>query len=141
MSAWMCSDALIKNVAINVLLGQKWSANGNPVPHLAECSVIATMLRDANVASLVARYGRTTGEEMAGGEPDQRPPLEVTFDDVRTWERMSFVQQAKNIACFDYQACEVDDYEATKACMGTRAALSGLVARQPGYDKAGWGEW
>ena len=125
MSAFMCEDSVFKAIALEALCG-----NG-PVDRNA-LSAAATSLRDANLRSLVARYGTKSALEMAGGELSA-----VTFA-LADLAQSDAVRVLKHCDCFDYQACEVDTYDTSDAAKMVQAARLRAIKRLPGYTSAAW---
>lgn len=121
MSAWLCSESHIALLA---------SKAPNPVKAFA-------LLKKENIRSLSARYpGR---DFLAEWKRDARkykysaPCVDVS---------QTFL--VKQCDCFDYQACESDDYRKTKAAAlvtAIRAAAIAQGGRESGaeYDAAPWG--
>lgn len=81
------------------------------------------ILMDENYKSVNHRYGK-----------DEKPPkYEYSVPD-----ECSSVQIIKACHCYDYQACETDEYEGSEA----QKIIKGIVYYEshniPGYDKAQW---
>jgi len=49
------------------------------------------------------------------------------------------VQTLKAIACFDYQACETDDWQQSEAFAFCEALRDRAINKLPGYSEAKWG--
>jgi hypothetical protein len=84
-----------------------------------------TVLYRQNVRSVDARYQEGNEVESLRYRPTGRPAV-------------SAVQMIKACNCYDYQACETDDYYETLAYAisdAIRAAAGRLV---PGYEEASW---
>jgi hypothetical protein len=121
MSAIMCSDAHISALVCGAV---KYEID---LPR--ECAVPAELfavLVVENSASLRERYGRQA-EEMTGGphrfisEP-ALPPLHVI----------------KLAQSYEYQSCEHDGWDTSKAKRWIANLISGLIYELPGYDAAPW---
>jgi hypothetical protein len=87
----------------------------------------------ANAMSLKARYP-TDWEDML---PDGGLATILGY-------RHAFVELApaaviKLVDCFNYQACEVSDYETTWAAKATQAIREAAIHKLPGYDATPWG--
>ena len=41
-------------------------------------------------------------------------------------------------SCYNYQACETDDYDTTQAARFIRNLVSSMISKLPGFDKAPW---
>jgi len=89
------------------------------------------MLWAENVRSVVHRY-RLSGTEEAA-------EYEAAVEAYRfTWRPVSPGRAAKRLACFEYQACECEDWEDSLAydfgCQMARV----LITKLPGYAEAPW---
>lgn len=87
-----------------------------------EKSVVGQMLMDQNAASVNARYD----EDHAYVYEYQRP----RFVD---WQP---IEVLKAIHCYEYQACETNDWPQTEAHAFCRALEHDLIARIAGYSDA-----
>lgn len=83
------------------------------------------LLFGANVESINERYQENT------------PPMPSKF--LLDAGHFDPVQVIKACNCYDYQACEVDDYEATLAAHLVDAIRSEAIRHLPGYEAAEWG--
>ena len=110
MSAFMCSDEHISSM-VNFLPEKERKGAGQA-------------LFSANEDSLVARYG----DRITKGKFKYKKDI-----------RVSPVQGLKNCDCFDYQACEVDNYRASCASALVSRIRSLIIADLPGYEEATWG--
>lgn len=132
MSAWMCSANHI------MLLGVLMSQRGIPVGDSIEPHGIAQKLYAANVASLKARYPSDYAE-MVGYDEDDLDAVGVS-EILITIAGKSPLWLDKQVACFDYQACEVDGYSETPAGFATTILRDGLNPDRAEYpDSAPWG--
>jgi hypothetical protein len=132
MSAWMVTDA-----HVNVIVQAAIELEALP----AELATFTgRMLLLENMRSLEARYG-------------EREPIDAARLDAYAFGKPARVctpvEVLKQIACYRYQACEHDAWEASEA----RAFLSAVEAQivdamgltieaahaLPGYDSAPWG--
>ena len=120
MSAYIVSDA-----HINYLL-TFMSANDSRYSGVYLDS-IANKLRAANYASVNYRYN----------EEDAAPETGFSFyPGAREADPLVVL---KACACFDYQACEVPDYEKSEAAEIIQRIRMAAIHRLPGYDDAkGW---
>lgn len=57
----------------------------------------------------------------------------------RGGRRIKPVEILKSVGCYDYQACECADYEASDAAKLVGRIRSYAIARLPGWDAAQWG--
>lgn len=93
---------------------------------------IGQVLLDQNVRSVQCRY-----------PADQRMVPEYATRPYR-YESLPFrptvVEVAKAIECYQYQACETDDWENTLAYRITEQLRNSLPTRMAGYEQAPW-EW
>lgn len=86
---------------------------------------IGQMLLDQNYRSVNFRYNES-----------ETAPKYVFRHYTRA---MSPVQIIKACNCYDYQACETDDYGQTEAAELVRKIRNDAICNLPGYDDAEWG--
>lgn len=113
----LATFAQLHNVYIN-----HWAIHWHGKDHAKE---IAEALRAANVASMTDRY-------------NDSEPEPYTFKPYRNVKALTPVQIMKACICFDYQACEVPNYETTLAAAITAAILAQAAREMPGYQEADW---
>ena len=96
---------------------------------------IGKILLAENERSVGHRYGETDPDDMPG----------TTGEDSRNYKFRRFganltcLSILKACDCFDYQACETEDYEASLACRIVNCIRGYAVRRLPGFDDApGW---
>ena len=134
MSAYMCSEKHIRTLVAEAAakggtrspMRYWWNGALRPVEGF-EKQVFA-MLVAANVASLANRYPKDAemyegAEHMTYG-PVLPVPAAVTI---------------KLAHCFDYQACEPDDYHATEAYAFILHLVDHVSRYVDGYEAAPWG--
>jgi hypothetical protein len=110
---------------------------------LFEWTDIGRVLLAENERSINARYPDTINnpENMPGKIGEDL--LGYKFRYFEPFIHMAHTQKCvwviKNCHCFDYQACETDDYDRSiaKRIIGTIEAEA--INALPGYDKAPWG--
>ena len=137
MSAFLCSDRHINlMVTYGALFNVRFATwDGSVMPILGNEQTVATKLRNANIASLVALHGDRARRDD-GGTAIQ---FEQTIMDGGTINpEQAAVQIAKLCHCFNYQSCEVENYEATVACRISTAIASAASRFAPGWDAAEW---
>lgn len=88
---------------------------------------LGNVLKQANYASIDARYG--------DGEASPFSPLQF---EILVHDEITALQVIKACDCFDYQACEVDDYERTDAARIIDCIRGSAFHRLQGYDDAQW---
>ncbi|MFA7279133.1 MAG: hypothetical protein WC100_03465 [Sterolibacterium sp.] len=93
-----------------------------------ELDAIGQMLLNENWRSINARYR----EENAA-------PVYIFNENSYRHAVPDALQVLKSISCFEYQACESDDYEKTLTAQFCRELHNHYIPRLPGYDKAVWG--
>ena len=108
------------------------SANGTP-------SEMLYILAKANYDSVIARYGEKCGEK----EPLREEWIFELYIPFYTVTCGSFTieqlgQIAKAVECFEYQACEVENFDTTAAARFCRAIKSAVFEQLPGYSTAAW---
>ncbi len=112
-----------------------------PCPSLdARCNAdwIGGVLLAENIRSLVSRYGASAAQDDAGG----CDPWAYRFREhvaANAHGGKVAVQALKALACFDYQACESDDYDRTDAAHIVRDMRAEAIRALPGYEFASWG--
>jgi hypothetical protein len=132
MSAWLCSENHL-NLIANV------SAQGDPVKGRTAFNT----LRRENLRSLSARYpGRDfladwqREAKQYRFKPQPLPPLDR--------QNATLTLLIKQCDCFDYQACETDDYNESKAAKLVDAVRKSAIAaggftEGAFYDAQPWG--
>ncbi|MGK9171552.1 hypothetical protein KXR53_35045 [Inquilinus limosus] len=89
------------------------------------------MLWAENVRSVIHRYRLSGTEEAAEYEAEVEA---YRF----TWRPVPPGRAAKRLACFEYQACECEDWmESLAYDFGSQMARA-LIAKLPGYAEAPW---
>lgn len=83
------------------------------------------MLVKANYESVNDRYAENTPAMPGKYTPDYE------------WS-LTPIQVIKACNCFDYQSCEIDNYETTDAAKTIEAIRSMAVSHLPGYEEAEW---
>ena len=96
----------------------------------------AELLYDENVKSLHARYGDKLSSTEKG---DYLRRVKG-----KGWEYIAFPNSSplsiiKINKCWQYQSCEHEGHEETKAWKLTDAIISRQIDELPGYDQAPWG--
>jgi len=101
--------------------------NPTKVDHLTRDRLdgVGQMLLDANVASVNYRYGEDD-ESLAYV---YRPPQHST------WTAPELLNA---VHCYEYQACERPDWQASEAHAFCRALEHRLIQSLPGYDDGPW---
>lgn len=127
MSAYLVSadhlNALATFAKIHDTYINHWNVHLKGSTNTAE---IADILRRANVDSLKARYGH--GEDTEG----------YSFTEYRNKAALTPLAILKACICFDYQACEIPNYETTLAAQITASIVNSAVRELPGYDAQHW---
>ena len=100
---------------------------------------IGKVLLRENTRSVLHRYPDCTEGDAPGTEGETVDNYTFTpflqFDAVRHHEA---VWVLKACDCFDYQACETDDYYETVARKIIQAIRNRAISEVPGYDNAPW---
>lgn len=121
MSAWLCSDKHIFELAkYYVEKCQTYSSNKMSFQEAAN------ELYEENCNSLHARYG-----------DDDFEPLNPPINYVPTIDSMGVM--AKQVSCYEYQACEHEEWENSKAYHMCQAIKEALLRNHPDYEDAPWG--
>ena len=104
--------------------------------------IVGQILIDENYRSLSARYGERAGELFNSNAQDDKPHTYrfAEHSSAIDSDRIArAVQVLKSAACYDYQACESDDYEQTDAARIVRDIVQAAIHSLPGYEAAQWG--
>ena len=101
--------------------GEWYALNSSSIEDL---QIMKQILADQNYRSVNERYQET--------EPAPVMSAKVLF------ERVSPVQIIKACNCYDYQACETDDYQQTDANRICDAIRASAIDELPGYEEAQW---
>jgi hypothetical protein len=128
MSAYVVSDKHINTLVTFGKLHRCRVYFGNPTKSLDffdSADQIASILYKANVDSVNYRYNDS---ESADGFKYRTEGVYATP-----------VQIIKACDCFDYQSCEVPDYENTTAAKLIDSIRRSAIRALPGYDSASWG--
>jgi hypothetical protein len=125
MSAFMVSDKHI------VILTEALCRCNREMSIYTPFGQIAHTLWEQNARSLRARY--KDADTMIPPEPD--------WEQARRFFHLPYstVQLLKLAHCYDYQACETEDYKDGNVAFDFSQTLQSLLVRQlPGYDAAEW---
>lgn len=130
MSAFICDEYHISALAVYATRARQ----PNYLYHNGECiyldndQQIAQVLYDQNLRSVNARYNEQTDAAF-------------TFDRMAAYliDRHTPVEMIKAAHCYDYQACETEDYRDTLAHAIIKYIISKAIRALPGYEKAEWG--
>lgn len=94
---------------------------------------IANALQDANAKSITARYPDTDGHlENAPGDTTAYEPYTASELNGMMWARFDPVQVLKACRCFEYQACEFDEWEDSDAKRLIDSIVAHAVGELPG---------
>ena len=135
MSAWLCDEDHIAVLAC-ALDGTNWSPASDPT----NARSIAATLAAENVRSLRYRYEDRADGYWPGMDDypgDCAEAAEHMWPD--GWRKFSPVALLKSLHCYEYQACEHEDWERSPAAKMCRQLASHLITRLPGYGDAEWG--
>lgn len=124
MSAWLCNEEHMYEMA------HYYVANCQTyVAKKLDVEEVVTVLWDANIDSLMCRYGDDTEEASLS-----RKVLSHYRPIVKNIHHM-----AKLVDCFDYQSCESNVWKESKAKEMCDAILSNLLTANQDYEDAPWG--
>jgi len=132
MSAFMVGKKHIDTLVTEALrsdYGSAWGYYHGTHPRVEvtydTADFIGQMLWNENERSMKARYG--------GDEPDAESYVFMGASHV------SAVQLLKSLDCYEYQACETDDYFQSEAHSFCQALRRRAIGELPGYEAAVWG--
>lgn len=89
-----------------------------------------------NIASVLARYPYDT-LESAPGPCNKTAPIDYRYK----WSShypMQAVTILKALDCYEYQSCEVENYESSPAAAFCQQLRKAAIHALPGYDDAPW---
>lgn len=101
----------------------------------ADLQRTAEILLKENVRSVNERYPDTLNRPDLAPGPVDEVGQPITFRPVRNH---TAVQILKACACYDYQACETDDYYTTEAAHLIGQIRKKAIGELPGYEEAKW---
>lgn len=125
-----------RNGCFGWVVGGKWE--GFDGASQDKASDLGSMLWLENIASVEGRYPDTKGKsERMPGRIDET----YIYSHSKDWpsDMIDAVQVLKSAACYRYQACEHEGWEASESASFIRALISSAIESLPGYDKAKWG--
>lgn len=128
MSAFVVSDNHINTLVTFGKLHRCRVYIGNPTTHLDffdQPDLIARILYKANVDSVNYRYR------------EHEPAASFKYKTAGVYAKP--IEIIKACDCFDYQACEVPDYDNTAAAKLIDSVRRAAIRALPGYDGASWG--
>lgn len=96
------------------------------------CDELGALLLRENIASVQHRYPQ---DSRAG---DGHPSEADVYRFVRPSNPITPVEGIKLIQCYQYQSCEHDAWERSRAGRICVALLDALISRLPGYEDAEW---
>jgi hypothetical protein len=129
----MCSDAHFKAIVIGMSrINLRLDGPPRGVQTLAEMTETARLLKAVNIRSSEARY--------LGDPGTSDPDIKVTKSDVLKEPRRSLGQILQYIHCLDYQSCESEGWETSKAYRVLMYFVDIIAREATGaeYEKAEW---
>lgn len=106
-----------------------------------EWTAIGRVMLAENERSVCHRYSDCVPGNLPGKIGEEA--IGYRFRPFEKFIHMAFTQKCvwiiKACDCFDYQACETDDYEESIAYKIIRSIRAEAVRCLPGYDEAPWG--
>ena len=147
MSAFLCSDQHITQLACWLCnddrSGLDWLARqsgyhdkGGFMESNELATHVASVLKKENARSLSARYD-DRADEYWDDKDDAIPP--ITLGEVDRMQICDLGKIAKAADCYEYQACESDDFRDTMAWRILGIIRKEIGSRLPGYSEANWG--
>lgn len=98
---------------------------------IVDAQALGEILLQQNVRSMLARYTQDKPEEYEYIKAYKYAPALYK-------PTISAIQAVKACHCFDYQACETEDWENTFAYRICHWIESKAITELPGYDAAQW---
>ena len=130
LAAYLCND---DQSSLNHLVewhGYGFKGDGLPAERDKLATHYANILLAENYRSLRARYG----------DAEIPHKVTVTLGEVLRTDLIPAVNILHSLACFEYQACESDDWDTTDAYKICDQVRREAIKRLPGYDDAPWGQ-
>lgn len=128
---------------INAILTAAWKSNvrftldkrhHNLDSDVLNYQILGVHLAMANVESLAARYPSSWNEMI----PEGQAPHQFEFTPDPHASRMEPIALIKLTHCYDYQCCEVFDYDSSVAAGVMRDIRDFAIHKTPGYNDAPW---
>jgi|SRR5882724_1701250 len=94
----------------------------------ARCTAKGLILKQANSESYTTRYGEPMEKPCYSFKPKFLPDIYIIS-----------VAILKLCEYYEYQTCEMPDYESSEAYIIIRSIRNKATSRLDGYDKAPWG--
>ena len=94
----------------------------------------ANMLWEANLKSIQTRHSVATDTIQKFTQEDF-----LQFTVFTSMKLPEFAQLAKSINCYQYQSCEYDEFEQSKANKFCEDLKDSICRALPGYEDAEWG--
>lgn len=134
MSAFIVSHKHI-NYMVNALAAYQvnihWDGITYDPRYQEDAAVLAAVLLKENVRSVCARYTQDKPEDYTDYVIAYRYSL-------LPYTKIEPVQVVKACQCYDYQACETNDWKQTFAYRICSWLESTAISKLPGYDAAQW---
>lgn len=141
MSAYVCSAAHFKALAIFAVSGRRQDMNVDPryvdgaedvygKPEHVIATRYAAILLAENVRSVRFRYADDIGDYEE---------IQISKSEVLMPRAIPPVAILKLCSCLAYQSCESDDWEKTKSYALLQQIKDAAIRKLPGYDEAPWG--
>src|SRR3990167_7985612 len=148
MSAFMCHDEHFRQLAGWLCNDDRssldWLARHvefRPESGYIEANELAThiarTLKATNVKSLHSRY--SDPDDMIGNEFEAKFLKPISLGELDRMGRIDLGKIAKATRCYEYQACESDDWEQTPAYRICQLIHKTIGERLPGFESAEWG--
>lgn len=127
MSAFVVSKKHIAVLANFAVAKKVWLGDRSAGPQ--DFEYVYKTLAEENVRSVCHRYAAEKPEAYADFlRPTGRRALVISDP----------VAVLKLCQCLDYQSCETDDWQETRACSLLKNIISAAIDALPGYDEAPW---
>ena len=133
MSAYLCENAHLCFL-ISADLFLRWE----PPPNMIVPDFKAKDLQRENLASLKARYGETDPTEPPEYTEAVYKKVRQYFLDPRRSNAEKVAQVFMAIDCYEYQSCEHEEWDESKARRFCDDLRKAWARELPGYDAAAW---
>lgn len=142
MSAFVCSPSHIGLLAAYAVKTSSVIHVWREPTWLETAQQVAKELARENIRSVAARYPNDKDGERPGPCLKDDDILDASAcyaaHYLDNWDTPEPVQILSMCQCFDYQACETEDWRATKAHQQINWIKSAAIRCLPGYDAAPW---
>lgn len=147
MSAYICNPEQIALLAVYCAGPEQPGLGGDCVPYalkkegVVDAESLARMLTNQNVLAVMNRYGDEPAQDLPGPGLTLKQLDAAVSKFVRKYLKrfpaITGAQLAGAISCYEYQTCELVDYESSPAYAACNSMVRELLRAMSG-ENAGW---